>query len=106
MSRTAAVRDDLRAHGGLPLAAGRRRRCASTPTSRPSRRPPAWRDALAAELRRVDWHRYPDRAATELRDAIAALHGVAPEQVFAANGSNEVLQTLLPDLRRARPHRR
>ena len=34
----------------------------------------------------------PTRA---LRTAIADLHGVAPEQVFAANGSNEVLQTLL-----------
>jgi histidinol-phosphate aminotransferase len=57
--------------------------------------PAAWRDALAAELSRVEWHRYPDRAAGELRTAIAGLHGVAPEQVFAANGSNEVLQCLL-----------
>src|SRR5207342_3556508 len=30
----------------------------------------------------------------ELREGIAALHGVSPAQVFAANGSNEVLQTL------------
>jgi histidinol-phosphate aminotransferase len=51
-------------------------------------------DRLAEELRRVEWNRYPDRAATELREAIAALHGVDPDQVFAANGSNEVLQTL------------
>lgn len=57
--------------------------------------PDAWRDALAAELSRVDWHRYPDRSAMALRSAIADLHHVAPEQVFAANGSNEVLQTLL-----------
>jgi histidinol-phosphate aminotransferase len=57
--------------------------------------PTAWRDALAAELSRVEWHRYPDRSARELREAIGALHGVPPEQVFAANGSNEVLQTLL-----------
>lgn len=57
--------------------------------------PAAWRDAFAAELSRVDWHRYPDRAATELRNGIAAMHGVRPDQVFAANGSNEVLQTLL-----------
>ena len=46
-------------------------------------------------MSRVEWHRYPDRQATELREAIAALHGVAPEMVFAANGSNEVLQTIL-----------
>ena len=41
------------------------------------------------------FHRYPDRPATELRAAIAGLHGVAPEEVFCANGSNEVLQCLL-----------
>ncbi|HEX9259100.1 MAG TPA: histidinol-phosphate transaminase [Acidimicrobiales bacterium] len=61
----------------------------------PAPPPAAWRDALAAELSRIDWHRYPDRAATGLRAAIAELHGVEPAQVFAANGSNEVLQTLL-----------
>ena len=57
--------------------------------------PDAWRDAFAAELSRVDWHRYPDRGAVELREAIADLHGVTPDMVFAANGSNEVLQTIL-----------
>jgi histidinol-phosphate aminotransferase len=56
--------------------------------------PAAWRDQLAAELSRIDWHRYPDRDATELRVGLAAHHGVEPEQVFAANGSNEVLQAL------------
>jgi len=56
--------------------------------------PAAWRDALAAELSRIEWHRYPDRAATELRAAIAGLHGVDPAQVLAANGSNEVIQSL------------
>ena len=56
--------------------------------------PPAFADALAAELSRIQWHRYPDRAATALREAVAAAHGVEPEQVFAANGSNEVLQTV------------
>lgn len=57
--------------------------------------PDAFRDAYAAELSRLDWHRYPDRAASELRAAIAEMHGVTPENVFAANGSNEVLQTIL-----------
>ncbi len=57
--------------------------------------PAAFRDAFAAELSRVDWHRYPDRSALELRTAIADFHEVTPEQVFAANGSNEVLQTVL-----------
>jgi histidinol-phosphate aminotransferase len=57
--------------------------------------PPGWRATLAGIVDRVDWHRYPDRSAGALRTAIGALHGVGPEQVFAANGSNEVLQTLL-----------
>ena len=57
--------------------------------------PVAFRDALAAEISQIEWHRYPDRAAGELRAAIGELHGVGPEMVFAANGSNEVLQTIL-----------
>ena len=50
-------------------------------------RPPL-RDDLA-------WNRYPDREARQLRERIAEHHGVDPAMVFAANGSNEVLQTLL-----------
>jgi histidinol-phosphate aminotransferase len=56
--------------------------------------PPGFAEALAAEIAGLDWHRYPDRSYRALRTAIAAHHGVAPEQVFAANGSNEVLQTV------------
>ena len=57
--------------------------------------PPAgFREALAAELAGIDWHRYPDRHASALREAIGAQHGVGPSQVFVANGSNEVLQTI------------
>ncbi|MCD9622532.1 histidinol-phosphate transaminase [Rhabdothermincola salaria] len=61
----------------------------------PEPSPSAWVDEVAEAARRVQWHRYPDRGAVELRRAIGALHGVGPEQVFVANGSNEVLQTLL-----------
>ncbi len=56
--------------------------------------PPEFVEALAAELRSVDWHRYPDRTATKLRADLAALHDLDPERIFVANGSNEVLQTL------------
>lgn len=56
--------------------------------------PAAFLDAVAAAVSTVDWHRYPDRAATALRTRIGSLHGVGPDQVFVANGSNEVLQTL------------
>jgi histidinol-phosphate aminotransferase len=57
--------------------------------------PPAgFAQALAEEIASLDWHRYPDRSYGALREAIAGHHGVDPGQVFAANGSNEVLQTL------------
>ena len=57
--------------------------------------PPAFAEAVAAAARPLSWNRYPDRAAGELRARIAARHGVAADRVFAANGSNEVLQCLL-----------
>jgi histidinol-phosphate aminotransferase len=57
--------------------------------------PVAWRDELVEAIGGIAWHRYPDRGATALRAAVADLHDVAPGQVFPANGSNEVLQTLL-----------
>ncbi|MDA8047474.1 MAG: histidinol-phosphate transaminase [Actinomycetota bacterium] len=56
--------------------------------------PPEWRARLAEEADRIEWNRYPDRQATELRRALARFHRVRPEQVFCANGSNEVLQSL------------
>lgn len=61
----------------------------------PDEPPAAFRRALADAVNGVAWNRYPDRSATELRLAIASLHGVDPSMVFAANGSNEVLQTIL-----------
>ncbi|MDP2293160.1 MAG: histidinol-phosphate transaminase [Actinomycetota bacterium] len=88
------VRDDLRALEGYhspQVTVDVRLNTNESPVPPPA----AWRDAFAAELSRVQWHRYPDRAATQLREGIAAMHGVRPDQVFAANGSNEVLQTLL-----------
>ncbi len=88
------MRDDLRALEGYHSPQVDVRVRLNTNES-PEPPPAAWRDAFAAELSRVDWHRYPDRSATRLRAAIAELHHVAPDQVFAANGSNEVLQTLL-----------
>jgi histidinol-phosphate aminotransferase len=57
--------------------------------------PDAWREELLAALEEVSFNRYPDRPATELRHAVAELHGVSPDEVFCANGSNEVLQCLL-----------
>jgi histidinol-phosphate aminotransferase len=61
----------------------------------PETPPAGWTDALAEAMRSIDWNRYPDREALELRTAIGGLHGVGPEQIFVANGSNEVLQTVM-----------
>jgi histidinol-phosphate aminotransferase len=57
--------------------------------------PDEWRDELLAALADTSFHRYPDRPAAELRQAVADLHGVRPDEIFCANGSNEVLQCLL-----------
>ena len=88
------VRDDLRALEGYHSPQVDVEVRLNTNES-PMAPPAAWRDAFAAELSRVDWNRYPDRSADDLRAAIAELHDVSPDMVFAANGSNEVLQTIL-----------
>ncbi len=88
------VRDDLRALDGYHSPQVDVEVRLNTNES-PLPPPAAFRDALASELSRIEWHRYPDREATELREAIGALHGVPASMVFAANGSNEVLQTIL-----------
>lgn len=51
--------------------------------------------ALAEQVPQLN--RYPDREATALRSDLAAYlgHGLVTEQVWAANGSNEVLQQVL-----------
>jgi histidinol-phosphate aminotransferase len=88
------VRDDLRSLEGYHSPQVDVRVRLNT-NEAPTPPPTAWRDAFAAELSRVEWHRYPDRSASALRTAIAEFHRVQPDQVFAANGSNEVLQTVL-----------
>src|ERR1700761_4111951 len=53
----------------------------------PSPRAIAAMRAAAADTLRL----YPDPEAVELRTVLAAHHGVAPEQIFVGNGSDEVL---------------
>ena len=57
--------------------------------------PPEFFEAWTAEVTGSAAHRYPDRAARALRRALGGFLGQPPERVFCANGSNEVLQTLL-----------
>jgi histidinol-phosphate aminotransferase len=57
--------------------------------------PPEFLDEWTAAMRGHDYHRYPSRSALALREAIGASFGQPAARVFAANGSNEVLQTIL-----------
>jgi histidinol-phosphate aminotransferase len=57
--------------------------------------PEEWLAELKEEISLIDFNRYPDRRAWDLRVALADFHDVDPTQVFCANGSNEVLQCLL-----------
>lgn len=57
--------------------------------------PEAFVAAWTAELATTPLHRYPDRAAGALRAAIAARLDQPVARIFPANGSNEVLQTIL-----------
>ena len=57
--------------------------------------PPEFVEAWLDALRAAPLNRYPDRGARELRAALAAQLGQPIERLFCANGSNEVLQTLL-----------
>ncbi|GIU83335.1 MAG: histidinol-phosphate aminotransferase [Acidimicrobiales bacterium] len=57
--------------------------------------PEKWVEDVAGLVREVRWNRYPDRSASELRRSLAEFHGVDTGMVFVANGSNEVIQTIL-----------
>ena len=56
--------------------------------------PGGFSERLGERLATLSLNRYPDRGAREVRAAIARREGRLPEEVFVANGSNEVLQTL------------
>jgi histidinol-phosphate aminotransferase len=56
--------------------------------------PRAWLDARRAEL---EVHRYP--VYDELREALAAHHGVEPERIMVGAGADEVLERLIRDCR-------
>ena len=57
--------------------------------------PPEFVERWLDALRTVEWNRYPDRAATELRAALGSFLGQPPARLLCGNGSNEILQTLL-----------
>lgn len=90
----ARIRDDLRALSGYhspQVDVTVRLNTNEAPFAPPAE----FVSTLAQRLAGVEWNRYPDRAAVSLRTRLAALHGVPVEQVMVANGSNEVLQSIL-----------
>jgi histidinol-phosphate aminotransferase len=94
MSKRPLPRDDLRALEGYhspQVDVAVRLNTNESPYPPPEAFVDRWLDAL----RDVSWHRYPDRAATELRTALGRFLRQPPPRLLCANGSNEVLQTLL-----------
>jgi histidinol-phosphate aminotransferase len=93
-SRRAEPRDDLRELAGYHSAQVAVSVRLNTNES-PFPPLPAFVDEWTTALHDVALNRYPDRGANELRDALAQLLEQPTERIFCANGSNEVLQTLL-----------
>ena len=57
--------------------------------------PPDFLPAVAERIQALQLNRYPDRPHRALREALGTRHGLSADQVWAANGSNEVLLQLL-----------
>ena len=94
MTGRLSPRDDLQALEGYHSAqidVPVRLNTNESPYPPPSQFVESWLRALAA----APLNRYPDRDARELRASLAAQLGHPVERLFCANGSNEVLQTLL-----------
>ena len=92
------IRDDLRGrepYGAPQLAAAAALNTNENPYPPSPRLVAAISAAVAAAAATLN--RYPDRDATELRGDLARYlgHGLTARQVWAANGSNEVIQQLL-----------
>jgi histidinol-phosphate aminotransferase len=87
------VRDDLAdvaPYGAPQLDVPVRLNTNETPWAPPA----AFSERLAARVADLALHRYPDRRAWALRTGLGERYGRTPEQVWAASGSNEVLQQL------------
>jgi histidinol-phosphate aminotransferase len=87
-------RDDLRALDGYhspQVDVEVRLNTNESPYAPPPEFVSRWLDAM----RDVQWNRYPDRAATDLREALASFLDQPAARLLCGNGSNEILQTLL-----------
>jgi histidinol-phosphate aminotransferase len=87
------IRDDLsdvEAYRAPQLEAGVRLNTNESPYPLPA----GFGEELAEAVRRIPFHRYPDREATALRKQLAERAGHPVEGLWVANGSNEVIQHL------------
>jgi histidinol-phosphate aminotransferase len=57
--------------------------------------PQAFMETLQARLSEIEFNRYPDRELTDLRSGLAQRWDRNADSVWVANGSNEILQTIL-----------
>ena len=57
--------------------------------------PDKWVDEIQKAVTTIEWNRYPDRHAFELVSQLAEFHGLQPNNVVPANGSNEIIQSIL-----------
>jgi histidinol-phosphate aminotransferase len=94
MSGRLSPRDDLRALEGYHSAQIDVPVRLNTNES-PYPPPPAFVDSWLRALAATPLNRYPDRSARRLRSALAGQLSQPVERLFCANGSNEILQTLL-----------
>lgn len=52
-------------------------------------------DEFMAAVASVDFNRYPDPSAAELRNKVGAFYGINPENIVAGNGSDELITVIL-----------
>lgn len=57
--------------------------------------PEGFEQAVEEAVGDSSWNRYPERNAQSLCAALGEFHDLPADRIFAANGSNEVIQTLL-----------
>jgi histidinol-phosphate aminotransferase len=88
------LRDDL--EGVAPYGAPQLDVPVRLNTNETAEPPPAgYLAEVGRRIQGLELNRYPDRPHTDLRRALGAPFGLGPDQVWAANGSNEVLLQLL-----------
>ena len=88
------IRDDLKLFEGYhspQLAVNVRLNTNESPLPPPDK----WVDEIQKAVTTIEWNRYPDRNAYELVSQLAEFHGVQPNNVIPANGSNEIIQSIL-----------